>query len=47
MGYRSTFALAALIAALVAADFLLSGGAATLFLAARFVAMIEYLAFWR
>ena len=40
------FALAAIIAALVAAD-LLVGWGGTLFLARQFVVFVDWLAFWR
>lgn len=47
MSNRVAIPLLAAILAALAADYLLNGTAATLFLARKFVDLTEYLAFWR
>lgn len=46
MSNRLTLGLAALIALLLAADFSLNGGAASLFLAQKGAGLVDYLTFW-
>ena len=47
MTNRLAIILALVVALLLGADFVFQGGAGSLFLAKKFTALIEYLAFWR
>ncbi|TCM86495.1 hypothetical protein [Rhodovulum steppense] len=47
MSNRIAIALMILAALALAADRLLTGSAATLFLARKFVDLVDYMAFWR